>query len=60
MLALTLNEKEVATLNGALESYLSDLATERAGTDNREWNEELREEETILADIQKRLGGLKS
>jgi hypothetical protein len=59
MLAITFREKEVTTLISALESYLPDLATERVGTDNREWHAELREREAIIGEILKRLRDLK-
>lgn len=55
MLAIELSEKEVATLISALESYLPDLATERVGTDNREWHAELKGREVVLDEILKRL-----
>ena len=55
MAAIELNAKEAAALAGALESYLSELATERVGTDNREWHAELKEQEAILGEILKRL-----
>jgi len=50
-----LSEKEAATLIGALESYLPDLATERVGTDDRKWHAELKEKEAILGEILNRL-----
>jgi len=59
MWAIDLNEKEMATLISALESYLPDLATERVGTDNRMWHAELKEREEILGEILKRLKSVK-
>jgi len=59
MSAVELNEKEVAALVSALESYLPDLATERVGTDNREWHAELKEREATLGEILKRLRAVK-
>jgi len=59
MLALELSEKELATLISALESYIPDLATERVGTDNREWHAELKDREALLGEILKRLKGAK-
>jgi len=59
MAAIELGEKEVTSLISALESYLPDLATERVGTDNKEWHAELKEQETILGDILKRLKTVK-
>jgi len=58
MSAITFTETEVTTLISALESHLPDLATERVGTDNREWHAELKEREAILGEILKRLKGL--
>jgi hypothetical protein len=55
MSAIEFNAKEAATLITALESYLPELTTERVGTDNREWHAELKEQETILGEILKRL-----
>lgn len=59
MLPIELNEKEVTTLISALESYLPDLATERVGTDNKEWHAELKKQEDTLGDILIRLKGMK-
>lgn len=39
-MSIELSTKETAALVAALESYLPDLATERVGTDNREWHAE--------------------
>jgi len=58
MATIPFTEKEVTTLITALESYLPDLATERVGTDNREWHAELKEREAILGEILKRLKDL--
>ncbi|MDA8413890.1 MAG: hypothetical protein M0023_08905 [Desulfobacteraceae bacterium] len=55
MSTIELSTKEAETLVAALESYLPDLATERVGTDNREWHAELKERETVLVEILKRL-----
>lgn len=55
MSTIELNAKETAALVTALESYLPDLATERVGTDNREWHAELKEQEDILGGILNRL-----
>jgi hypothetical protein len=59
MSAIELNAKEVAALVTALESYLPDLATERVGTDNREWHTELKEQESILGEVLNRLKEVK-
>lgn len=58
MLTISLEEKELAALISAIESYLPDLATERVGTDNREWHAELKEQEVILGEILKRFKAL--
>lgn len=60
MAAIELSAKEVATLVSALESYLPELATERVGTDNRDWHLELKEQEVILGEILNRLKAVKS
>ena len=59
MSTIDLNEKEVTILISALESYLPDLATERVGTDNKQWHAELKEREAILREILTRLSALK-
>lgn len=59
MSAIELSTKEAEILVAALESYLPDLATERVGTDNREWHAELKKRETILVEILKRLKAAK-
>jgi hypothetical protein len=59
MSAIELSAKEVAALVTALESYLPDLATERVGTDNREWHTELKEQESILGEVLNRLKEVK-
>jgi hypothetical protein len=60
MSVIELSVKEAATLVTALESYLPELATERVGTDNREWHAELKEQEAILGEILNRLKAVKS
>jgi hypothetical protein len=55
MAAFELSVKEAATLINALESFLSDLSTERIGTDNRAWHAELKEREAVIGEILKRL-----
>ena len=59
MVSIELSEKEVTTLISALESHLPDLATERVGTDKREWHAELKEKEAILGEILRRLKAVK-
>jgi len=56
MTILELTEKEAVTLIEILKSYLSDLKTERVGTDNREWHAEMVERESFVEDLMKRLG----
>jgi hypothetical protein len=51
-----LTEKEAVSLIEILTSFLSDLKTERVGTDNREWHAELVEREAFVEDLIKRLG----
>lgn len=58
-MSIELSTKETAALVAALESYLPDLATERVGTDNREWHAELKEREAILGEILNRLKTVK-
>ncbi len=59
MAVIELSAKEMTTLISSLESYLPDLATERVGTDNREWHAELKEREALLDEILKRLRAVK-
>lgn len=56
MTKLELTEKEAVALIEILKSFLSDLKTERVGTDNREWHAEMVERETFVEDLIKRLG----
>ena len=56
MTKLELTEKEAVALTEILTSFLSDLKTERVGTDNREWHAELVERESFVEDLVKRLG----
>jgi hypothetical protein len=55
MTRLELTEKEAAILIEILESFLSDLKTERVGTDNKEWHAEFVEQETFVGDLIRRL-----
>lgn len=55
MTGIELTEKEAAILIEILESYLSDLKTERVGTDNREWHAEFVEREVFVGDLIRRL-----
>ena len=56
MTRIDLTEKEAAILIEILESFLSDLKTERVGTDNKELHAEFVERETFVGDLIKRLG----
>lgn len=56
MTKLELTENEAVALIEILKSYLSDLKTERVGTDNREWHAEMVERESFVEDLMKRLG----
>lgn len=55
MKSIELTEKEAMTLAEILESYISDVKTERVATESRELRTELREHEAIAADLLKRL-----
>jgi hypothetical protein len=56
MTNLELTEREASILIEILTSFLSDLKTERVGTDNREWRAEMVEREIFVEDLMKRLG----
>lgn len=51
MRKIELTEKEVPVLIEMLESFLSDLQTERVGTDNREWHAQFVERETLINNV---------
>ena len=55
MTKLELTGKEAAILTEILESFLSDLKTERVGTDNRKWHAEFVEREIFVGNLIKRL-----
>lgn len=55
MITIELTEKEGAMLTKMLKSLLSDLKTERVGTDNREWHAEFVEREAFVDDLLRRL-----
>jgi hypothetical protein len=59
MTRIELTEKEAAMLSEILESFLSDLKTERVHTDNRELHAEFIEREIFVGDLIKRLQGEK-
>ena len=56
MVRLDLTEKEASNLVDVLESALSDLVTEAAATENREFRAMLQERKTFIRDIVARLG----
>lgn len=55
MTTLELTEKETAFLTEILKSVLSDMKTERVGTDNRAYRSECMEREKIVSDLIGRL-----
>ena len=55
MVRIDLSANEAEILSEMLESYLSDLKTERVHTDKRELREELKGKETFLNDVLERL-----
>ena len=55
MTRIELTEKEAAMLSEILESFLSDLKTERVHTDKRELHAEFIEREIFVGDLIKRL-----
>jgi hypothetical protein len=56
MRKLELTENEAVALREILTSFLSDLKTERVGTDNRKWHAEMVASESFVEDLIKRLG----
>ena len=55
MTTIELSEKESAVLVEILESFLSDLKTERVRTENREWHAELTERRNFVENLINRL-----
>ena len=55
MKQLELTEKESELLAEILESYISDLKTERVHTDKREWRLEFKEREVLVIDLLQRV-----
>jgi hypothetical protein len=55
MMRLELTDRERAVLNEVLESSLTELRTEVAHTDNRDYRAGLKERETVLVHILSRL-----
>jgi hypothetical protein len=55
MTRIELTGPEAAILTEILESFLSDLKTERVGTDNRKWRAEFIEREIFVGNLLKRL-----
>ena len=58
MAQVTLTDQEAATLQKALEVYLSDLRMEIADTDAQDFREDLKREEAVLKRLLERLRGL--
>jgi hypothetical protein len=56
MVRLELTEKEASTLIDVLESALSDLVTEAAATENREFRAMLQERKGFIREMLARLG----
>ncbi len=52
---IELNNKERETLSEALQSYLSDLTSEIAHTDDRDFRDNLKDKRTTLEKIAERL-----
>jgi len=57
MFDLQLNDQQVAMLHKILESYLSDLRVEIAGTDLVEFRDVLKKEEVFIKELLRRLAG---
>jgi hypothetical protein len=55
MAQVTLTDQEAATLQKALEVYLSDLRMEIADTDAQDFREDLKREEAVLTRLLERL-----
>jgi hypothetical protein len=55
MTTLELTENESVALTEILVSYLSDLKTERVGTDNKKWHAEMVASEIFVEDLIQRL-----
>ena len=52
---IELTDAETDVLAEILESYISDLKTERVHTDKREWRLEFKEREALVTDLLKRI-----
>jgi hypothetical protein len=57
MVRLELTTDEARSLRGILESYLSDLKTERLHTDNRELRQAQKSEEDFVSGLLSRMHG---
>lgn len=53
---ISLSNDETATLRDVLQTYISDLRMEIAGTDAMDFREELKERESVLKRILAQLG----
>jgi hypothetical protein len=60
MITLELQESEAAMLREILESVLSDLRMEIAGTDRLDWRDSLRERKVLLEELIARLGAART
>jgi hypothetical protein len=58
MVQLNLTEQQVASLKGALETFLSDLRMEIADTDSQPYRERLKQEEATLKHVVEQLGAV--
>lgn len=57
MKQIELTETESEVLAEILESYISDLKTERVHTDKREWRLEFKEREALVTELLNRIKG---
>lgn len=57
MKQIELTDSESVLLTEVLESYISDLKTERVHTDKREWRQDFKEREGQLIDLLNRIKG---
>lgn len=55
MKQIELTDNESQVLAEILESYISDLKTERVHTDKREWRLEFKEREALVIDLLNRI-----
>ncbi len=55
MLTISLNDRERDVLRHALDYYISELRMEVAGTDRKDFRDQLKDEEEMLKSIRERL-----